>query len=355
VFIFSSCKNKEIIPDINSNTTINFQGEKLQLSSEITENDVDNYLNYSVDTYNKNLKNNVENDIDWSKVPSEVFYKILYSSIAKFPDMSKESYTDDDFAFVKKGLTELKDKEEAFIAKKHIVVDYMEILIGKEIKKEVKLFIKSNKGAKPVSIIDWLSPSYSQLNPTEQDCAAAYPLGANDVKKAKDQAYAYFPGMLDNTTSNAKFHAFWAAGMVKEICHTTLNKWKGLDRGKKFATAHEYDTNNIVAGVWTPGHIAVFNVRDYVLANYMDLNNNLVGRTYMYNTVGQTWLGNANNIPAYATIFNYVSYNCSITQKTSIQAILDMSSGYTNTDNLGHYTNAFDYHPTTNGQLVYIQ
>lgn len=84
----------------------------------------------------------------------------------------------------------------------------------------------------------------------------------------------------------------------------------------------------------------------------MDLNNNLVGRTYMYNTVGQTWLGNANNIPAWSTIYNHVN-SLSSTHKPSIQSAGDINSSYT-MDNIGHYLNAYDYYTPTQGQLIHI-
>jgi hypothetical protein len=323
----------------------------LLLSNELTEIDVNNYLNYRIETYSKNLRNNIENEIDWSKVPSEVFIKILYASVAKFPDMKKENYSDEDFNFVKKGLPELKDKQEAFVIKKHVVVDYLEILIGKKIRNEVKLYLSTQKKSKPQNI-DSYKAAYNGLNPTEQSCAAAYPTGALDVEKARTQAVAYFGDHIDNTPTNARFHAFWAAGMVKEICHTTLNKWKGLDRGKKFATAHEYDKNNVLNCSNSPGHVAIFNVRIYGNCNYMDLNNNLVGRTYMYNTVGQTFIGNANNIPSWATIFNYVG-GLSSTHKPNAQTASDFYSSYT-IDNIGDYLNAYDYYTPTTGQLVHL-
>lgn len=49
-------------------------------------------------------------------------------------------------------------------------------------------------------------------------------------------------------------------------------------------------------------------------------------------------------------IENYASQTYS--KKTSIQEILNMSSDY-NKDNLGHYLNAYNYHPTTRNKLVY--
>lgn len=355
VFAINSCKKDELLAptnQINENKIIDFQGERLLLSDEISEEDVSRYLNFSIEDSNKKLRTNSENEIDWSKVPSDVFLKILYSTYAKYIDVNKEKFTDADFDFIKKGLPDIKDKEEASTTKKHIVVDYFEILMGNEIRKEVKLFLKSNKGLRPDNLQSYQS-SYNALNPTEQSCAANHPVAAVNVQTARTQAINTFGNHNDNTVTNARFHAFWSAGMVKEICHSTLNKWKGLDRGKIFATAHEYDTNQILNCANDPNHVASFGVRNYGLCNYMDLNNNLVGRTYMYNTVGQTWLGNANNIPSYASILTYVN-GLSSTLKTTTQQILGMSSSYS-MDTIGHYLDAMDYHTPTADQLVNIQ
>lgn len=355
VFAINSCKKEELsvpINQISENKVIDFQGERLLLSDEISEEDVSRYLNFSIEDSNKKFRTNPENEIDWSKVPSDVFLKILYSTYAKYPDITKEKYTDEDFDFIKKGLPDIKNKEEAFSIKKHIVVDYLDILMGKEIRKEVNLFLKSKRVLRPDNLYSMVN-SYKSLNPTEKSCATNYPTAAINVEAARTEAFNNFGNHTDGTTTNARFHAFWSAGMVKEICQSTLNKWKGLERGKIFATAHEYDTNQILNCASDPNHVASFGVRNYGLCNYMDLNNNLVGRTYMYNTVGQTWLGNANNIPSYSTILTYVN-GLSSTLKTTTQQILNMSSSYS-MDNIGHYLDAMDYHTPTADQLVNTQ
>lgn len=346
VVFMGSCEKESLESDKVEYSTIDFYGEKLQLSEEITEADVYNYMNYTVTDQTKGLRVDDDSKIDWSKVPSEVFDKILNATLATYPDMSKEIYTDDDLAFVKKGLPELKSKEDAFLYKKHIVVDYLEILIGKEIKNKVRFYLKSQKSLRPSGYFSTIQNSYNLLNPTEQDCASTYPLAANRVNQAKNETFARFGSHNDNTITNARFHGFWSAAMVKEITHLTLNKWKGLDRGKKFATAHEYDTNGVIACTPVQGYTALFNVRSFGLCNYMDLVNNLVGRTYMYNTVGQTWLGNANNIPSYDQIFNHIN-SLSGTKKNTISEIQGIHPEYT-FDNLGNYINAYDYHqPST--------
>jgi len=345
---FNSCSEKK---DVINPQQIDFYEEKMNLVNGLTSQDVADYLNYDVHTFSKNVRESVPNEIDWSKVPSDYFQRVLKETIEKYPDMRKENFTDDEFEFFKKAFPEFKDKQEAFVSKKHIVVDYLEIIIGKEIKKEIKNYLQKNKNLKPSNLQSYQA-NYNSLNPTEQSVSSNHPLGANDVNKARTQAMAYFGTHNDNTITNAKFHAFWSAGMVKEICHTTLNKWKGLDRGKKFATAHEYDTNNIQNCAFVANHTAVFNVRNYGLCNYMDLNNNLIGRTYMFNTVGQTWLGNANNIPSYATIYSHVnSLNSSL--KNTVNGIISINPSYT-LDNLGHYLNAMDYFTPTAGQLVHV-
>ncbi len=104
-----------------------------------------------------------------------------------------------------------------------------------------------------------------------------------------------------------------------------------------------------------------YNVKLQTPQGAMDLHNNLVGRTYMYERVGQTWLGTANNIPDvfqiktdfYAMSKQYFEYS------VSQNAILSLSASY-NWDSLEDYNNAMDYNttytaPFTKEKLVYIQ
>lgn len=159
-----------------------------------------------------------------------------------------------------------------------------------------------------------------------------------------------FNSIQFNSITNAKLHFSWSAASVKEITQSTLNKWKGLDRGKQFMTAHEYDMNGFTSAGETPGHVAVANVRDFANRNYMDLVNNLTGRTYMFNTVGQTWLGNANNIPSYASIYSAANA-CTTNQKTTIPLILSINSNFT-IETIGNRTSAYDYFTPTQNYLV---
>lgn len=353
IFIFiTSCTNPtNFEPKVTEKENIQFQGETIVLADDISKSDVDYFLNFDVANVSINAKKSAEDDIPWNLLSGKEYYDILEKTVSDYPNFHNDAFSDLDFEKIQKGIPSIKDKNDA-INKKHIVVDYFEIVISKDFKKRVKQYLKTNKNLKKNNFYDTYSNAYNALNPTEQIVANNYPSGALNVKDARESVQAHYGSHNDNTITNAKLHFSFSAAAVKEITHYTLNKWKGLDRGKQFLTAHEYDTNGITSAGPTPGHVAVADVRDYSVSNYMDLNNNLAGRTYMYNSVGQTWLGNANNIPTYASIYAQAD-NCSFNYRNTIASILAINSNYT-IDTIGHRINAYDYHTPTQNFLVYF-
>jgi hypothetical protein len=127
------------------------------------------------------------------------------------------------------------------------------------------------------------------------------------------------------------------------LATASLNKWTSLERAKKFTCAHEYED---VGG----NCIQVVNA-----AHAMDLFNNLSGRTYMYNNIGTSLIGTANNIPtpiqagsAILSTFNgnlvYFGY----------LGIFTTTNGL-NWTNAGQYNSAYNYYTPTQNKLVFLQ
>lgn len=345
VFSCNSIKN-EINPSTKkTNLILEFQGESILMVDGLEEKDLYNYVNFEINHFSKNARIDKEKKSFSTGVPTEVLFKMIEEILKKYPDFEQDDFSDKEFLEINSKIPSISSKDEAK-TKKSIIFDYYEIIVSKELEKEVEQYNKINKKARGVG------DSYYALNPTERLMVDVYPIAANQVQQAREKAYEYTRLAFNLTeaqrlttdakAANAFQHSFWNAAMVKEIAQNTGNKWKGLNRAKLFGTAHEYSAT-------------IQGFQDfYEDHSYMDLQNNLVGRTYMYNTVGQTWLGNANNIPNYETIKNHIKNNCSYTYKTrpGSLSVFPMNSNYS-VYTLGDLLNAYDYFTPTQSQLVY--
>lgn len=339
----NSCKN-DLEEKIKLNDElVEFQGELIKLPKNVNSIDLSNFLNFHID-FSK-IKNAKESSLQ-NRIPSEELYKIIGKLVKKYPNFTKESFSENDFQIFKAYFPKLKGLSEANL-KKDIIFDLYEVIISKELKEEIKVYLNKNKSSKKLYDFDG-------SNPTEDIVATNHPGSAYQIKNnTKPNVQNHYGNHNDGTITNAKLHFSLSAGCVKEIAHLTGNKWKALDRGKQFATAHEYDTNNITSAGPTLGHVAVAEVRDLSIFNYIDLRNNLTGRTYMYNTIGQTWLGNANNIPSYANIFSAAD-NCSTQGNISISQTLNIGGSTLTYDQLSHYLFAYNYHSPSQNILVHL-
>jgi hypothetical protein len=240
---------------------------------------------------------------------------------------------------LKNGLPNLKNVEEASNEKKTIIYEYINLMVIKDVQKMAVEYLKKNKGSKVQYV----------LNPTEISLRNSDPLTANNVAAASNLAIQFTNELYlntdDNKPQNAFLHSVWNAIAVRYVCQQTYNKWKGLQRTKKFTCAHEYDQFTL-------------NVKAYTSLTAMDLHNNLVGRTYMYERVGQTLIGTANNIP---DVFKIKADFYSMVKKyinTAPAGILVLSNNY-NWESLEDYSNGMDYNTTYNSpflkeNLVYI-
>jgi hypothetical protein len=296
-------------------------GEKIKFPSDITKSEVDAYLkNLNALDNGKSLR--LESKVDWSLIPLETTHEMIKTSMKNYPDLTKEEYQEEDIAKFKKVISEIKNNED-IKNKKSTLFEYYNLLVIKDIEKLAKEFLKKGKLANDNNACRVLAAS--------QD-----PIGANIVLLAAAHASnctktVYNTNNIDaNDFVNAFRHSFWNAWGVRQLCVASLNKWRSLDRMKKFASAHE--------------------CYNQLIFNAMDLNNNLVGRTYMYETVGQNWYGAANNIPSQETIITKIK-NFSNNPKTTIDEIMAMSVSY-NWASLGYVENCMGYHTPTSGKLV---
>jgi hypothetical protein len=206
-----------------------------------------------------------------------------------------------------------------------------------QVKKDIeKMATKYLKGLK-------LKKVMYTITATENILISNDPLGAFWVNEGATRATyvagSFFgSGNIDyNDGPNAFLHSLWNALAVKELCHFSGNKWTSLERTKKFTCAHEYSSSTPFLPVQGD-------------ANAMDLKNNLAGRTYMYETVGQTFIGNANNIPSEQQIISKL-FSMNLQTKSNSQAIIAMNSNFS-WSTLQDFTQAFNYHTPTKDILV---
>lgn len=139
---------------------------------------------------------------------------------------------------------------------------------------------------------------------------------------------------------NAFKHCAWNALSVQELVSASWNKWTSLERAKKFTCAHEYQQDSNGDWVQMTGDV-----------NAMDLSNNLVGRTYMYETVNQHWWGTSNN-PSNSEIKSAIQGFTS-TQKSGATDIFSQSSSL-NWSSIGDYNSAMNYHTEISTLLVHL-
>ncbi len=319
---------------------MDFFNERLILRNDISVNFVENFISPQKD-FQKKSKINAENNSVLNLISNEVFFKFVNEALLNYPNLNKELFDEKDLEKLKIGLPNLKNVDEASKDKKYIVYEYINLLVLKDIEKLAKDYLKSSKGAK----VNYV------LNPTEIACRNSDPISANSVASAaqyaKDYTLMLYGNNNDSGAENSFLHSFWNALAVRFVCVQTYKKWKGLEKTKKFTCAHEY-------------HPTILNQKLYTPQGAMDLHNNLVGRTYMYERVGQTWLGTANNIPDIGKISSdlFAMQKLSQIYQDPPTNILGLSTYY-NWNSLEDYNSGMDYNtsyisPFTKEKLVYL-
>ncbi len=311
-------------------------GETVALSDNLSSSDLEVYLeNQKINLNSKNLRIKTDK-INWYLIPAKALYDFIGTAMKKYPDFSKKEFDDREFDMISKHIISIKSKEDAN-TKRFVIFEFYNFLLSKDVEKFAKDYLK-NKRPRGVS--------YYGANALEIWLTGLDPLGGFKVNQARNQAVDMvqnqYPGLShdNNDEVNAFKHCAWNALSVQELVSATWYKWGSLERARKFTCAHEYfeDSN----GDW------VQSTND---ANAMDLYNNLVGRTYMYETVNQHWWGTSNN-PSNSQIQSAIA-SFSKAQKSNSGDIFSMS-GSLNWDSVGNWTSAMDYHTPISSGLVYL-
>jgi hypothetical protein len=339
-FFAISC-DKQVVPseeklEIKGSKIIDFQGEKVLLQEGLTEKDFTNYSQFARES-EKYLKSNIKSSDfkrSLSNISMEEILGFIQEGMKQYP-FSKEDFSEEQLEKIYKDIPSIGNKQDAQ-SKKSVISDYYNVLLIKYLDKKIENYLKKGK---KFDILEQNGTEFEKQL-AWQDPVAAQCFGGAGRSQAESMTTSVF-GCYgpDSKQLNAFKHSSWNALGIQELVQLTRNKWTSLDRIKVFACAHEYIDVN---GTWVlpdDGSTA------------MDLHNNLVGRTYMYNQI-TTFLGVAGNIPSNGNIQNHLS-GLNYVKKGSASEIMQLSSSYSYY-NLGHIYDAMNYHTPTQGTLVYI-
>lgn len=324
---------------------VDYLGIKIILQNGLTEVDVNNYIlnqNSEIEFDAKNLRTNLKEEIDWSVVSMEDLLKMISENFNKYPDLSKENFSDEDMVKISKDIPSIKTKNDAKM-KKSVVSDYYNMLVIKDLDKLLPKKSKNGKTNGARIRVDYGTATEFEKQKAKDDPLAGMCFGSIAKGEAETITNDVFNEYLDDGEKNNAFkHAAWNAIGIQELAQRTLNKWTSLNRIKKLACAHEYVLPT-GSTTWELGND---------ISHAMDLHNNLVGRTYMYRTVTTGFLGIAGNIPSDTKIRDDMK-DFSFTKRFSTTEILSLSSSY-NWYNLGNFENAMNYHTPTEKNFSYI-
>lgn len=340
-FFTISCDKQVVLSEekleIKSSKVIDFQGEKVILQEGLTEKDFTNYAQF-VRESEKYLKSNIKSSDfkrNLSNISMEEILDFIQDGMKQYP-FSKEDFSEEQLEKIYKDIPSIENKQDAQ-NKKSIISDYYNVLLIKHLDRKIENYLKKGKrlDVYPSEATE-LEKQLALQDPTAAQCFGNY---------GKSQAQAMTASVFgcsgpDDKQLNAFKHASWNALGIQELVQLTRNKWTSLDRIKILACAHEYRDEN---GTWVLPDNG---------STAMDLHNNIVGRTYMYNQI-TTFLGIAGSIPSNSNIQNHLA-GLNYVKKSSPNEIMQMSSSYSYY-NLGAIYMAMNYHTPTQGILVYTK
>lgn len=337
-FSMYSCQKDDLqISGENVETLIDFQGEQVLMPSGLSKADFDEYLQdkESVSPETSNLRISGE----LSPISEDEFFDIVTKIVKKYPDMAQEEFSDADLKTISKSIPSINSKTSAK-NKKALVWDYFNVLAKKELEGVLNSY--SNKGGRVSGGIDNLTGYEVGVLASDPFAASCWAIGRLTTDTFGKSIYGDPSYKNDNKKANAFRHSALNAFSIREMNVRHPDKHYAIHRIRKFACAHEYEN---VGGTWQP---VTTN------AHIMDLHNNLVGRTLMYDKVS-TFLGRVSYVPSNNYIRDIIvgmAYN----KKTDASQIFSMNPAHT-LYNLGNQDNAYNYdmHSGTFNNLAYLE
>lgn len=223
-----------------------------------------------------------------SKIPGEVIFEILQRESKKYPklDFSKEQVEESILEKINKDFPQITTQKDV-IDKSEMIAKYYDKLLRDDLIKElskVKLENASGQffdGFNPPDGWAWIGIIY----PTTASVVVESAINASFFTNA------HFGQNDDGEKSNAFRHSVWNAlsvGGMRSLGYSRSTSW---DNVRTVTSAYE---SVGVSPSWSsfifPGFMSIFGDINIIQkrgeSNAMDLNNNLIGRTYMHHNMG---------------------------------------------------------------------
>jgi hypothetical protein len=296
VVLLTACQSDKLI-DAKQSTVlvadkfVEFEGMTVRLPNEVSEEffrmtDGKNLVAYAIKEIEKSLPNTRVAAQDYlSGIPWSTIIEILNRESQKYPklDYSKEKLEDNILEKVKKDIPSIKNHKDA-IDNSTFIFDYYNRLLRNDLLKEVKKI--KHSGAK----------TQEAVPPGFYYCAYFYPqtaLALNNAKNTVEDNIVNYVGENDDTGfTNAFRHSSWNAIGVANCRKSGDSKLNALRNVRTLTSAYE-SSGVIPVFLMVANDPSILIVDDLALfhkkgnaPSAMDLNNNMIGRTYLYNNMG---------------------------------------------------------------------
>lgn len=317
-----SVKNTNNQTETVKTEVIDFMGEKVAVSQDFPK-ELLNQTNEEFKEYYFSLhqNKNLRTDADESALSFEELGDIIAPVVAKYPDVSLEKdISDKDLRRIYKDFKSITTVEQVR-EKSEIIINFYDALIKKEVVPIIVEYKKTKKDNGARTMWDPNDP-FGKMYPDEQSAALSRPryvvgyiTAAGEATAASDIA-----GLGDKNTptkANAMRHAIWNCFGIRNVILLGASEDTAIQYLSICTTYHELND----AGE-----------RVETVDEAMDLNNNMVGRTWMAEETG--WgFGWARQMPTEARIVNTMKIRAErapkyADQATQIEGIVSRQGGW---------------------------
>ena len=296
VLFLGSCKPNESIDATTSPVAkdkfVKFEGTTVRLPKEASEKlffleSQKEIMQYAVNEVEKSLSNARVNAEDFiSQIRFEVIMEILERESKKYPqlDFSKEQLDERVLEQVKKDFPDLKTQKEA-VEKSETIAKYYEKMLREDLIKELTKS-KLRGGRTNFSGFGNAPSGWGWIAIVYPSTVSRVVPASIEATKLTNQNFTE-DDRIDGRKGNAFKHSVWNAISVAAMRVTGFSRNTALDNVRTVTSAWEAEA---IAPTWLVflgygfGDISITQGRG--AAHAMDLHNNLVGRTFMYQNMG---------------------------------------------------------------------
>lgn len=332
-FVLGSCKDNELTKEIPLPQTsesevgyelVDYQGLKVTVpkgfpKEALNPTSFPKYVDYLKNIGSvANRRVDAGGGADVSKIDAGYLINLMLETKKTYPDISKSPLKDKDLRQIMKDIPSIRNEQDMW-KNNDIVFDYYSDLIREEaLRKALKdpKAVKSNGRTDDaillfagtfVVYVAWVGWPYAWMLQAQNDAdyRVVQDISGGLIPTSKPLPIAAAKD-VDGEKGNAYRHSLWNALGVKYMIDAGVSKNRALERMRDVATTYEAIQNQWqLFGAtnqffWNDPQQAFGAVPDN-LNSAMDLNNNLVGRTYMQaNTSWGIW--QIRSMPSYSQI-----------------------------------------------------